>query len=350
MKTGIVGYGTAFPCMRIKVEEIARVWGKEGSRIAAGLGIREKAVAALDEDSATFAVESARIALESSRIDPSKIGAVFVGSESKPYAVKPTASIVADAVAASPVTTAADFEFACKAGTTAIQTCMGMVGAGMIEYGLAIGSDTAQGKPSDALEYSAGSGGASYIIGKESESIAIIEDTFSYTTDTPDFWRRQHAEFPEHAGRFTAEPAYFKHVVNATKGLLEKTGSKAADFDYAVFHQPNGKFPPRAAKILGVPEERIKQGLITPFIGNTYSASAMIGLASVLDVAAEGQKILVTSYGSGAGSDSFSITVTGNISKPGRRQAQSVFAQIEAERAYVDYATYAKHRRKIKSL
>ncbi len=349
-KAGIVSYGAAVPRMRIRVEEIAKVWGKEGGRVAAGLGISEKAVAALDEDSATFAVEAGRIAIDCGKVDPAAIGAVFVGSESKPYAVKPSATIVADAVGASPNLTAADFEFACKAGTTAIQACMGMVASEMIDYGLAIGSDTAQGKPSDALEYSAGGGAAAYVIGPVKESIALIDATYSFTTDTPDFWRRQHEEFPEHGGRFTAEPAYFKHVVSATKGLLERTGDKVTDFDYVVFHQPNGKFPGRAAKILGVPEEKIRQGLITPMLGNTYSAASMIGLASVLDVAKAGQRILMTSYGSGAGSDSFAITVTDRIEEAGRRPNESVFEMLARDKVYVDYATYAKHRRKIKSL
>jgi hydroxymethylglutaryl-CoA synthase len=348
-RSGIVGYGTSVPRMRIKVGEIAKVWGKDGERVSSGLGIIEKSVPALDEDSATLAVEAARVAVEAGKINPQKIGAVFVGSESKPYAVKPTATVVAQAVGASVHMTAADLEFACKAGTAAIQACMGMVASGMIEYGLAIGSDTAQGKPGDALEYSAGGGAAAYVIGKPAESIAVIEDTYSFTTDTPDFWRRQHEEFPEHGGRFTAEPAYFKHVVSATRGLLEKTGMKIGDFDFVVFHQPNGKFPGRAAKILGVPDEKIKQGLITPILGNTYSASSMVGLASVLDVAKAGERILMTSYGSGAGSDSFWFTVTDKIEEEGRRQPESVFEMLK-DKVNVDYATYAKHRRKIKSL
>lgn len=349
-KTGIVGYGVSIPRMRIKAEEIARVWGKEGGRVSAGLGIREKAVAALDEDSATFAVESARTAISRAGIDPSKIGAVFVGSESKPYAVKPTATIVADAVGAAPHLTAADFEFACKAGTTAIQTCMGMVGSGMIEYGLAVGSDTAQGRPGDALEYSAAGGGAAYVIGKAGESIAIINNTYSFTTDTPDFWRRQHAEFPEHAGRFTGEPAYFKHLVSCAQGLMKKMNVEASYFDYFVPHQPNGKFPVRAAKMLGFPLEKVMPSLVVEMLGNTYSASAMIGLAAVLDVAEPGQKILLTSYGSGAGSDSFAITVTDRIKQDGRRAGETVLEMLENDKKYVDYAVYIKHRRKIKSL
>ncbi|MCD6421053.1 MAG: hydroxymethylglutaryl-CoA synthase, partial [Thaumarchaeota archaeon] len=112
----IHGYGGYVPRYRIKAEEIGRVWGAE----AAELPIREKSVAGLDEDVATMAVEAARIALRRAGIDPGKIEAIHVGSESKPYAVKPTGTIVAEAIGANPSKLAADFEFACKAGTEAL--------------------------------------------------------------------------------------------------------------------------------------------------------------------------------------------------------------------------------------
>ncbi len=50
-KTGVVGYGASIPRMRVRVTEIARVWGKNGEATAAALGVQEKAVASLDEDS-----------------------------------------------------------------------------------------------------------------------------------------------------------------------------------------------------------------------------------------------------------------------------------------------------------
>ncbi|MCX6770406.1 MAG: hydroxymethylglutaryl-CoA synthase, partial [Candidatus Micrarchaeota archaeon] len=241
--------------------------------------------------------------------------------------------------------------FACKAGTAAIQICMGMVSSNMIRYGLAVGADTSQGRPGDALEYSAGAGGAAFIIGKEKdELIAEIEATYSFTTDTPDFWRRQHAEFPSHGGRFTGAPAYFRHVISATQGLFEKTGTKAGEYDYFVFHQPNGKFPLEAAKKLGIDPEKVKPGLFTPIIGNTYSGASMIGLAGVLDIAKPGQKILVTSFGSGAGSDSFAIKVTDKILERRKAYTGWKLADYIANKAYVDYGVYVKHRRKLKSL
>ena len=343
---GIIGYGVYIPFYRISAKEIASVWGEDVNRIEKGLGIIEKAVGGVDEDAATIGVEAARQALLRAGIDGSKIEAVFEGSESHPYAVKPTSSIVAEAIGATPNLTAADLEFACKAGTAGMQMVAGMVDGKQIEYGMAIGADTAQGRPGDALEYSAASGGAAYIVGPNDDSLAIIEKTVSFTTDTPDFWRRPKAEYPSHGGRFTGEPAYFKHVMGATKRILDETGYKFDDFDYVVFHQPNAKFPKRVAKKLGVPIEKVERSLVVPKIGNTYSGSAILGLARVLDVAKAGDKILMTSFGSGAGSDSFILNITDKIEER-RNRATLVDTYIERKK-YINYSQYIKMRGKLR--
>ncbi len=345
MDAGIVGYGVYIPRYRIKAEEIAKVWGGNADTIKKGLLISEKAIAGLDEDTTTISVEAARNAIKMAGVDPGKIGAIYVGSESHPYTVKPTATIVAEAVEASPELTAADYEFACKAATAAIQTCMGLVSSGMVEFGMAIGADTAQGAPGDALEYTAASGGVAYIIGKEG-LVAKFEGTYSYTTDTPDFWRKEGQAYPRHGGRFTGTPAYFKHVSNASKGLMDKLDLKPEDFDYAVFHQPNGKFPRNVAKMLGFSNDQIKDGILVDRIGNTYSGSSVLGLANILDIAKPGERILLTSFGSGAGSDSFSMVVEDGIADK-RKTAPSVEEFIK-DKKYVDYSSYVKMRRKIK--
>ncbi|REE28574.1 hydroxymethylglutaryl-CoA synthase [Methanothermobacter defluvii] len=342
---GIVGYGVYIPSYRIKVEEIARVWGDDPQAISRGLVVEEKSVPGPDEDTATISVEAARNALRRSQIDPSEIGAVYVGSESHPYAVKPTATIVAEAVDATPEMTAADLEFACKAGTAGIQACMGLVDSGIIDYGLAVGADTAQGAPGDALEYTASAGGAAYVIGGKN-CLADIKETYSFTTDTPDFYRREGMPYPRHGGRFTGEPAYFKHVLGAARGMMEKTGLSADDFDYAVFHQPNGKFYLKAARKLGFESEQVKPGLLTPVIGNTYSGATPIGLAATLDVAEPGARILAVSYGSGAGSDAFIIEVNDLIEE--RRNLAPSVAEIIKNKRYVDYAIYAKFKGKLR--
>ena len=343
MKVGIVSYGTYIPIYRIKVEEIARVWGESAEAIKSGLGIYQKSVPDVDEDTATISVEAAREAVYRAGINPKDIGAIYVGSESHPYAVKPTATIVGEALGVGNDFFSADLEFACKAGTAGMQMCIGFVKSGMIRYGLAIGADTSQSKPGDALEYSAAAGGAAFVIGKD--PIAVIEETYSFTSDTPDFWRRELQPYPSHGGRFTGLPAYFRHVTSAARGLMEKTGLNAQDFDYAVFHQPNAKFPVRVAKMLGFTNEQIKQGLLVPYIGNTYSGSSILGLAAILDVAKPGDRILLVSFGSGAGSDAFSIIVTDTIENFERNP--SVWDKIE-KGVFIDYGMYLKHRGKIR--
>lgn len=342
---GIVSYGAYIPRFRIKLENIAAVWGSDAKSIISGLQVKEKSVPDMDEDTVTIAVEAARNAVKRGNVDTSRIGAIYSGSESHPYAVKPTSTIVAAAIGAEPVLTAADYEFACKAGTAAIQTCMGLVSSGMIDMGLAIGADVSQGAPGDALEYTAAAGGAAFVLGRN-DLAAVIEDTYSFTTDTPDFWRREGMPYPEHGGRFTGEPGYFKHVTSAATGLLEKLGSKPGDYDHAVFHQPNGKFPQRAAKMLGFSSEQLKHGLVVQRLGNTYSGSCMIGLASILDNARDGDRIFMTAFGSGAGSDAFSFTVTDRIEEI-RHLAPHVEQMLDNP-VYLDYATYAKHKGKIK--
>jgi hydroxymethylglutaryl-CoA synthase len=215
----------------------------------------------------------------------------------------------------------------------------------MIEYGLAIGADTSQGAPGDALEYSASAGAGALVLGQR-DPIALINHTTSFTTDTPDFWRREGARYPTHGGRFTGEPAYFRHVTEASQKLMKDVGTQPKDYRYCVLHQPNGKFPVRAAKKLGFTDDQLKTGLLTPIIGNTYSGSSMLGMCAVLDEAGPGDRVFVCAYGSGAGADAFDITVTDRIAKLDRKGTPSVWDLIN-DKEYVDYAVYAKFRGKI---
>jgi hydroxymethylglutaryl-CoA synthase len=339
---GIVGYGAYVPRYRIPAKEISKMWtGGMG-----GVPVTEKAVNGLDEDVVTMSIEAARNALARAQINPREIRAVWVGSESHPYAVKPTSTMVAEAIGAVPSTVAADWEFACKAGTEAMQAAMGLVGSGMAKYALSIGMDTAQGRPGDALEYTAAAGGAAVLLGRGEESAVLIHGSYSFVTDTPDFWRRANADYPSHGDRFTGEPAYFKHIMGAAEALLGAMDKTAADYRWAVFHQPNAKFPMRVAEQLGFKADQYEVGLLSPRIGNTYSGATMIGLTAILDVAEPGDRILMVSYGSGAGSDAFDLEVTEKILAI-RDRAPHTESYI-SRRTEIDYATYTRFRDKLK--
>jgi len=342
---GIVGYGAYIPRQRIKLEEIAAVWGADAEAYKRGLMLYEKSVPAPDQDTITMSVEAARWALARAGIDPKRIGAVYVGSESHPYAVKPSGTVVAEAIGAVPDCHCADFEFACKAGTEAMFVGLSLVKSGEMDYVLSIGGDTSQGAPGDALEYSASAGSAAFIMGREN-LLAECLHTYSFMTDTPDFWRREYEFYPRHGGRFTGEPAYFKHVLAASREIMSRANLKPADFKFAVFHQPNGKFPLTAGRTLGFKDEQIETGLLNPWLGNTYSGSSPMGLTAILDVASPGDLILMTSYGSGAGSDSFIWRATKRLVEV-RAKAPFTRPQLDENKVYITYGEYAKCRGKI---
>ncbi len=343
-ETGIAGYGAYVPRYRVRTDDISAVWRPSGAVPAA---VVEKSVAGPDEDVITMAIEAARTAVErAGDLDPQAIGAVWVGSESHPYAVKPSATVVAEALGITPRTLAADMEFACKAGSEAMQTAVAVVGSGMADAALAIGMDTAQAKPGDALEYTAGCGGAAFLFAPAERSVAIVEATISHVTDTPDFFRREGAAYPEHGSRFTGEPSYFEHTLAASRRLFAEIGAEPGDFAHAVFHQPVPKFVERAAVRLGFTAEQIETGLLAPRMGNAYSGSSLLGLAAVLDVARPGDRVLICSYGSGAGSDAFALRVTDHIAD--RRQGPTVADYLDRRQPLADYGHYLRLRGKIR--
>lgn len=340
--SGIIGYGVYTPIYRIKISEIASVWKKEPAEIIAGLQVTEKAVPGFDEDAITMGIEAGKTALSMAGVSEKEIGAVYVGSESHPYAVNPTSTSVAEYLGIGNDYFSADLEFACKAATAGLQITLGLLDSNKIHYGLVIGSDTAQGKPHDVLEYTASSSACAYILGnKKNEIIVEVLDTSSFSSDTPDFWRRDGERYPSHFGRFTGEPAYFNHVLSEGKKLLEKSGLLPTDFAYCVFHMPNGKFPRIAAKKLGFTSGQLAPSLIVNTIGNPYSASSLLGLSAVLDIAKPEEKIFFVSYGSGAGSDGFIFKTTNRL-----KEKQKLSASLKGQtkkKIYLSYPEYLKH-------
>lgn len=345
---GIVSYGAYVPKNRIRIVDIAHAWNKDAEEVSRSLGLTEKSVPGFDEDAVTIAVEAAISGLATFHGTATDLDVLFVGSESHPYAVNPTSTIVGELLGIGHSYLAVDMEFACKAGTTAIAAIAGLIAAGHARNGLAIGTDTAQGKPHDFLEYTAAAGGAAFILGSDRVVAKLSADT-SYSSDTPDFWRRDGMRYPSHAGRFTGEPAYYSHVLGAANRLFEITKTKPTDYDYCIFHSPNGKFPREVAKRLGFTQQQLAPSLLVDHIGNAYSATTLLGLAAVLDIAKPNQKIFMVSYGSGAGSDAFVWETTEELSKNQKRKGknkQTIQEQI-VKKTYIDYIQFLKLTHKL---
>jgi hydroxymethylglutaryl-CoA synthase len=333
---GIVGYGVYSSRFRIKEEGL------------------ERAVPFIDEDAVTAAVEAGKLALIHSGVDSTWIGKVYAGSESNPYAVKPIASKVAQVLKLGEedgdvqAVDAVDTEFACKAASSMFKDACALVSYpnSGIKYAIVIGTDNSQaaprGCPGGELDMYVGYGGAAFIFGKL-DVIAEVEAWYSCTSDTPDFWRRDGEPYPMHGGRFTGDPAYHKHVRKAASKLMERCCLKAADINYFVPHQPNPSFPARVAKDLGFKEEQFMPSIQMTKFGNTYSGASLIGLAAILDIAKPDERILVASYGSGAGSDAYLLRTTSQILD--KRKHQKVTVKFQADNPFIEYVDYTTYRR-----
>jgi hydroxymethylglutaryl-CoA synthase len=330
-RVGIVGYGAYIPYSYVKIDEVD--WrGKV-------LGLSKKAVACWDEDSITLGVEAGRQAIKMAGIESDKVGLVYVGSESPPYAVKPSSTVVGDCLGLTDNYQAVDMEFACKAGTAAVEAAMAQVMSGMADYGLAIGSDVSQAAPGDLLELSAGAAGAAFLLGSEQLLVECI-DFLSISKDLPDFWRREYEVYPKHGNRFTGKPAYFAQIEKAMKSILEKNGVGIEQIDQVVVHMPNGKFPRKIFKDFGFKKNQWENGLTVLEVGNPYSASAMLGMIGSLEKAKANELILMVSYGSGSGSDAFLWKTTELIEK--KRMG---LEKLIKRRKKIDWKEYLEQRR-----
>jgi hydroxymethylglutaryl-CoA synthase len=333
--SGIVGYGVYTSKFRIKEGNV------------------ERSVPFIDEDAITAAVEAGKLALIHSGVDSSLVGKVYVGSESNPYAVKPIASKVAQVLKLGEEdedvqgVDAIDTEFACKAATSMFKDATSLVSypKSNIQYAIVIGTDNSQAAPRDCpggeLDLFVGFGGCAYIFGKH-DVIAEIEGWYSCTSDTPDFWRRDGEEYPAHGGRFTGDPAYFKHVRKAATKLMERLNLQVEDINYFIAHQPNVQFPVKIAKELGFKEEQYLPSIQAAKFGNTYSGSSPVGLAAVLDIAKPDERLLIVSYGSGAGSDAYSLMTTSQILD--KRKRQKLTVRYQAENPFLEYVDYTTYR------
>jgi hydroxymethylglutaryl-CoA synthase len=343
---GIVGFGHYIPYLRVDMKVFAEQWGVPAQleRMYRLNGRGRVAVNASDEDTVTLAVAAAERALRTLPV-PVDVSALLVGSESHPYAVKPTSIIVADALGLAPDVFAVDLQFACKGGSAAMLLSAAMVRAGMGGYALAVGADCPQSAPGSLLEASVGAGACAMVLGPAANAIATIEAVASAGADATDFWRRDGAPYPSVVGKFSVDEGYMAHSERVARSLFEVTDTSASDFAYCVFHQPYAALPSALAKSLGFSPAQVRPGLVAARIGNTYSASCMLALCAVFEQASPGDRILLASFGSGAGSDGMVLRVTDAMPAYRKRCAESGLEPIELElgQDHADWLSYGRY-------
>jgi hydroxymethylglutaryl-CoA synthase len=345
--TGILSYGHYVPMLRMEIGVLAEQWGlgETLERVYRLNGRSMVAVNGRDEDAVTLSIEAAERAMARLGDEAARPASVLIGSESHPYAVKPSGVVVAEALGLAPDVFVADLEFACKGGTAALFLSLGLVESGRIAAALAIGADCPQSAPGSLLEASVGSGASAFVVGRGAGLVATIDHIAAASSDATDFWRRDGEQFPQVVGKFSAEVGYAEHTRRVVESLFAATGTRPEDYQYLCLHQPYPSLPLSVAKELGFKRPQVQPGVVAGKIGNTYSSACLLGLCNVLDQAAPGDRIMLVSFGSGAGSDGFVMTVEPAIEAYRAAGAalgiEPVAQQIDG--AHADWLTYGQY-------
>lgn len=351
MTVGILSVGHYVPPLRLDLDTLQSQWGLPDALARAYRlnGRQTFAVPAADEDTVTLAIEAGQRACDAATQTQGR-RSLLVGSESHPYAVKPTAAIVADALGWGPDVFTSDLQFACKGGTAALAASWGMVASGQVATALAIGADCPQSAPGSILEASVGAAASALLLGTGPHVIATLEHFASSSSDTSDFWRRDGQPHPSVVGKFGAE-VYARHTARVCRALLEQSGTTPEDYRFLCLHQPYASLPLAVAKEVGFRPRQVRPGLVAGRIGNAYASATLLSLCAVLDRADPGDRILMVSFGSGAGSDGFILTATEALPSFRARAAAlghpTVAAAVEPPGTSLPYGQYAWHQGKL---
>lgn len=336
---GIVSYGVSLPYNRLPVDEIIELWLNSSlDTIKNVQGVLERSVLDTDEDASTLAVAAAREAFR--RVpNAADVQALYYGSCTNPYDSRPSSTMVLEALDLPYSTKCCDLQFSLKSGTAALMNAYAMVKAGLSQQALAIGTDTINRHtaPGDLVEAYAGAGAGALVLGSENV-IATVDDMESYSSDLSDGFRVEGERYLRTGmllGSAKNEVGVDTHTLGAANALLARTGLKVEDFKYAVFQQTTPGFVRHCANLLGFKKEQYLPSIIADYVGDTGSASPLIGLAKVLDQAQPGDKIFLAGYGYGAGADVFVLTVTDHIAEV-RGKVKTVQRHIDRKHM-VDY-------------
>ena len=330
--TGITSYGAYIPFYRLPHKEIARAWGGRA-------GDAERSVAGVDEDSITMAVEAVRDLLAGR--DGRWVDGLTFASTTSPYSEKQASTVVATAADLRADIRAADYTNSPRAGTSAIRAAIDSVSSGSASSMIVAAADARLAQPRSAGERSFGDGAAAIEIGSD-HVIAKVIGAHSTVDEITDFWRRSGDLFTSGwEERFAISEGYVRVVRTAVSDMFERTGIGPSEISKAVFYAPDPGSLGAVAKGLGLKAEQIPDHLFSS-VGNTGTAMPLILLASVLENAREGDKLLVVGYGGGC--DALLFEVTAEIEAVKAEGRKGVKGHLNAKGYLDNYEHYAKLR------
>jgi 3-hydroxy-3-methylglutaryl CoA synthase/uncharacterized OB-fold protein len=301
---GIVSYGVCIPRTRVPFAVLA---GRSAPADATG---PERAAAWFDEDAVTLGAAAAASCLEG--FERSSVDALFFASTSAPFREKQAAALLARVLDLRRDVRTADHAGSLRAGTGALRAAFDAVAAGSVRRVLIVASECRPAAPGSALERAFGDGAAAFLVG-DADPVATFDAGFAVSDELVDVWRAEGDRFVHSwEERFVLQEGFSPNLVEAVKGLLARLGEAPAEVARAALYAPDERSLGGVARSLGL----VGAQLVDPLfgrLGNAGCAFAPILLASALEAARPGERLLVASYGDGA--EALAMRVTAGIEK-----------------------------------
>lgn len=330
---GITSFGAYIPFYRLAHKEIARAWGGR-----AGEG--ERAVANVDEDSITMAVEAVRDLLANR--DGREVDGLMFATTTSPYSEKQASALIATAADLRNDVRTADYTSSLRSATTATFAALDSVKAGSAANVVIAAADTRLAPPKSAGERLFGDAASAIAVGRD-KVIADLIASHSTVDEMTDVWRKDGDPFVSGwEERFAITQGYQRVVRQTVSEMFERSAIGPSQISKAIFYAPDAGTLAGTAKSLGLKAEQLPDHLFAT-VGNTGTAMPLLVLSSVLEDARAGEKLLVVGYGSGCDALLFEVTdeIENAKSVAGRR---GVKGHLESK-AYLDsYERYAKFR------
>jgi 3-hydroxy-3-methylglutaryl CoA synthase len=333
---GITGVGVHVPRYRLSADTLGAVWGTGGS------GTR--AVANHDEDTLTMAVEAGLAALGEG--GGAGLDLVCLASTTAPYAEKSSAAILASVLDCEPGVAVADLGGSLRAGTTALRLALDALRAGSAREALVAAADLRVTPAGSELESVWGDGAAAVRLGQGDGVLARLVGIASHTHEFSDVWRLAATRFPEQGDpTFVRAYGYERLMAEAVRRVLAETGVDRATIRRAAVYAPDGRLVLPILRSLGLGESVLPRAALLAEVGNTGTASPLIGLAACLEEADPGDRILVVGYGAGA--DALLFEATDGVRRLDR--SRGVAAQISLGRPLRHYGKLLQFRRLVET-
>ncbi len=312
---GILGTGVYLPEAILTNEDLEKMVDTTSQWIVERSGIKERRIAAPDEDAVTMAVAAGRLALQAAGIEPEQLSYIILGTNTPAHFFPAGAIRVQEELGIGGKAAAFDLQAGCCGFNYALYVGERLV-APEGKYALIIGSDVCS-RFTDWTDRSTcllfGDGAGAVVIGPSTRG-RIIKSFIASKLNENLYCE---TEFDKNVSPFLSPqthssrhflrmdgPEIFKFAVNAVKlsipRVLEMAGITREEIDYLIIHQGNYRILEAGAKFARVPMDKVYVNIHR--YGNTSAASVPIALHEALKEGKikEGDKVLLISFGAGA--------------------------------------------------